>query len=127
MQIAIGALATALIVLVLWPIFVEGEPVLPVMLILFLLAGAGLTVIAARTGKRWARYALLGVIPGAIAGTVGLWALVKYGGGTSGTDGWEDLIAIVAGVMGMFIGAVAGAVCGGVFGAVRGRRRHTGS
>lgn len=109
--------------LVLWPIFIEGEPILPILLVTFLLAGAALIVIAIRSNKRWARYALVGIVPGIFIGGIGFWALVNFTG-SDNNDGWQELIAVLAGVFGAFIGAVLGAVIGGFIGFMMDRNRH---
>lgn len=113
-QIVVGAAGIALIGLLLWPIFVQGEAILPVALLLFLGAGAFLVFIAVKSPLKWSRYALVGIVPGFIIGGIGLWALVRFGSSSSG--GWEELVAIAAGLLGAFVGAIVGAVVGGVIG-----------
>jgi hypothetical protein len=119
-RIVIGAAGIALIGLLLWPIFAQGEPILPVALLLFLGAGAILVFIAVKSPLKWSQYALVGIVPGFIIGGIGLWALVRFGSSTSG--GWEELIAIAAGLLGAFVGAIVGAVVGGVIGYRKDRR-----
>lgn len=121
-QIAVGIVAVALIGLLLWPIFIEGEPVLPITLAAFLVAGAVLAYFALKSNARWARYALLGVIPGFFIGGFGLGLLVWAG--SSGNGGWEEIVAVIAGILGAFIGAIVGAVCGGLIGYRRDRRER---
>ena len=87
------------------------------------MAGAALVYFAIKSNRKWARYALVGIVPGIIIGGVGLWALVNFTG-SNNQDGWEELIAFIAGIFGSFIGAVLGAVCGGVIGLMADRKRH---
>ncbi len=121
-QAIVGIVAVALIGLLFWPIFIEGEPILPISLAAFLVAGVVLAYFALKSQARWARYALLGVIPGFFIGGFGLGLLVWSTG--SGDGGWEELVAVVAGILGAFIGAVIGAVCGGILGYRKDRRER---
>ena len=75
-QTIVGIVAVAFIGLLFWPIFVEGEPILPISLAAFLAAGAVLAYFALKSNAHWARYALLGVIPGFFIGGFGLGLLV---------------------------------------------------
>lgn len=71
-------------------------------------------------GRKWADYALKGIFGGMIAGSIGLWAVVRITGYGS-VEGWEDAIAIVYGMMGGFVGAIAGGAIGAVSGILMGR------
>jgi hypothetical protein len=113
-QIAIGIVALVVVGLFLWPIFAQGELWLLPVLALTLAAGALLVIVATRRGGGWARYALLGILPGFVIGGVGLGLFVRLT--NTGVDGWEDLAAIAAGIFGSFLGAIAGAVVGGLYG-----------
>lgn len=124
-QAIVGIVAVALIGRLLWPIFVQGEPVLPIALAAFLTAGAVLAYFAFKSQARWARYALLGVIPGFFIGGFGLGSAVWLS--SSGDGGWEELIAVVAGILGAFIGAVVGAVLGGLIGYRKDRQERRAS
>ncbi|MDA1349096.1 MAG: hypothetical protein O3A47_09575 [Chloroflexi bacterium] len=121
-QRTVGILAVVVVGLVLWPIFSRGEPVLIVLLTGFLGAGALLVRKSFSGNVRWARYALLGVIPGFLIGGVGLGLVAWFAG--VGSSGWEDLAAIAAGILGAFAGAVAGAVIGGLYGRRKDRQSH---
>lgn len=118
--IYIGAVAIGGIGLLLWPIFVEGEPILIVALALFLVAGVALVIAAARSPRRVFQYALLGIPIGFVLGGVGLFALVRAG--SSDGDGWADLVAVIAGILGAFVGSILGGAVGAAVGARRDRR-----
>jgi hypothetical protein len=113
-QIIVGLIAVVSIGLLLWPIFAAGEVFLPVALIAFLAGGGVLVVIAARSPLKWSRYALVGIVPGFFIGGIGMFAIIRIG--SSGSDGWEALVAIGAGLLGAFAGSISGAVAGGVIG-----------
>jgi len=115
----VGATALAGIGLILWPIFLEGEPWLIVALSMFLLAGAALVIGAFRSRRRVFRYALVGIPIGFVLGGVGLFFLVR--GGSGGDDGWADLVAVVAGILGAFVGSILGGAVGAAWGASRDR------
>lgn len=66
-------------------------------------------------GRKWADYALRGIFGGAIAGSIGLWAVVRITGYGS-VEGWEDVMAAVYGMMGGFVGAIAGGAIGAIAG-----------
>lgn len=117
--IYIGATAIAGIGLLLWPIFIEGEPWLIWSLTAFLVGGVVLVMAAARSPRRAYRYALVGIPIGFVCGGVGLFLLVRAG--SSGDDGWGELAAIAAGVLGAFVGSILGGVAGAAWGASRDR------
>lgn len=123
LQVVIGVLFVVLVGVLLWPIFAEGEPWLPVALLAFLVAAAGLVFIALKGSMRWSRYALLGTLPGFLIGGFGLGAVVWFGSDASG-GGWEGLVAVVAGILGAFIGSIAGSVAGGLIGYSKDRQAH---
>lgn len=125
LQAVIGLLIYAGIVSLLWPVFTGGiEPGVKWAFIVLAAIG-GLTGVAAwRSRGRWARYALIGMLPGFLIGGVGLAWLVWLGSAGS-SDGWEGLVVVAAGIFGAFVGAVVGAVCGAAFGWLRDRSAGT--
>lgn len=117
--IYIGATAIAGIGLLLWPIFVEGEPWLIWSLSAFLVGGAVLVIAAARSKRRAFRHALVGIPIGFVLGGLGLFFLVRGGSGSG--DGWEELAAVAAGILGAFVGSILGGAIGAAWGASRDR------
>lgn len=115
----IGGVAVAAIALLLWPIFSEGEPWLSWALALFVLGGGGLVIGAIWTRRRAFRYALLGIPLGFLVGGPAMFFLVR--GGSSSGDGWEELAAVAAGILGAFVGAILGGAIGAAVGASRDR------
>lgn len=108
----------------LWPVFSAGEPGLLVVLVAFLVVGAGIAAFALRSGSsRTVRYALLGVLPGFILGGLTVGLIARFAG--AGAGGWEDLVAVVLAILGSFVGAVVGIVVGGIIG-WRAERRAAG-
>lgn len=118
-SIYIGAVAVGGIGLLLWPLFIEGDPILIVALSAFLVVGVALIIAAIRSPRRVFRYALLGIPIGFVLGGIGLFALVRLG--SSSGDGWADLVAVIAGILGAFVGSILGGAVGAAVGATRDR------
>ena len=119
LQAIAGLLIYAGIVALLWPVFTGSVDTGVKWAFLVLAALGGLTGIVAWKGRRrWAKYALIGMLPGFVIGGIGFAWLVWLG--TAGSaDGWEGIAIIAAGIFGSFAGAVTGAVCGASFGLLR--------
>jgi len=113
-----GALAIAAIALLLWPIFADGEPWLVWLLAAFVVGGGALVIGALRSPRRAFRYALAGIPLGFVLGGVGLFFLVS---GSGSGDGWDDLAAVAAGILGAFVGSILGGAVGAAIGASRDR------
>ena len=128
LQAIAGLLIYAGIVALLWPVFTGSVDTGVKWAFLVLAALGGLTSVAAwKSRRRWARYALIGMLPGFVIGSVGFAWLVWLGTAGS-TDGREGIAIIGAAIFGSFAGAVTGAVCGALFGLLRDlRRRHAGT
>ncbi len=116
-------IAGYLAVLIMYlPFFLEETDVaIDIIYLAFVLAGGLLAAFTLMDKGRWARWGLLGVIPGVAIGalSVGLYAWIDAQGQNSG---WEGLIAFVGVVIGAGAGAVVGAMIGGVAGFVQDQR-----
>ncbi len=78
-----------------------------------------------RRRERFRQLALTGLGIGFIGGGLGVFLLIRITGwGTS--EGWEDLQAIVGGMMGAFAGAVIGLVVGAIAGFLVGPEQRSG-
>lgn len=81
-----------------------------------------LAVQAPMKSRRWPDFALRGLAIGFVTGGIGMWALIRITGwGTS--EGWEDLQAVVSGIMGAVVGGFAGAAVGAAYGVFYDRQR----
>jgi hypothetical protein len=91
-QAFIGLLIYADIVALLWPVFTGSVDTGVKWAFLVLAALGGLTaVVAWKTRRRWARYALMGMLPGFVIGGIGFAWLVWLGSAGS-SDGWEGIV-----------------------------------